>query len=116
MGRWRFGEEVALADCAVDLEGRDLDDLFETAALALAHLMVDPTTVAVTLDRVIALEAAKVREQRLVRPSRASPCIVILGQAPLEDRTVTWRDRDTLEQTRVPIDRVVEELASRLRG
>jgi len=59
LGRWRFVEEVALADCAVDLEGRDLDDLFETAALALAHLMVDPTTVTVTVDRVIALEAAR---------------------------------------------------------
>lgn len=59
MGRWRFVEDVALADCAVDLEGRDLDDLFETAALALAEVMVDPATVAVTLDRTIALEAAE---------------------------------------------------------
>ncbi len=46
-----------MADCAVDLEGRDLDDLFETAALALAELMVDPSTVAVTLDRTIAIES-----------------------------------------------------------
>lgn len=57
MGRWRFVEEVALADCAVDVEGRDLDDLFETAAAALAALMVDPATVALTIDRTIALEA-----------------------------------------------------------
>lgn len=48
---------MALADCAVDLEGRDLDDLFETAAAALAQLMVDPATVAVTIDRAVALEA-----------------------------------------------------------
>lgn len=41
--------------------------------------------------------------------------LTVDGQT-LEDRTVTWRDRDTLEQTRVPLDRVVEELASRLRG
>ena len=57
MGRWRFVEEVALADCALDVEGRDLDDLFETAAAALAQLMVDPATVALTVDRTIALEA-----------------------------------------------------------
>jgi SHS2 domain-containing protein len=59
MGRWRVVEDVALADCALDLEGESLDDLFETAALALAALMVDPATVAVTLDRAIALEAAE---------------------------------------------------------
>ena len=34
MGQFRFVEEVALADCAVDVEGRDLGDLFETAAAA----------------------------------------------------------------------------------
>ncbi len=42
MGRFRFLEEMVLSDAAVDLEGEDLDDLFETAALALADLMVDP--------------------------------------------------------------------------
>ena len=30
MGEYRFLEDVALADCAVDIEGRSLDDLFET--------------------------------------------------------------------------------------
>jgi protein archease len=57
MGQWKIVEEVALADCAVDVEGRDLDDLFETAAMALVHLMVDPATVALSVDRVITLEA-----------------------------------------------------------
>ena len=51
-------EDVALADYAVDLEGSDLDDLFETAALALADVMVDPPTVSVTIVRTVALEAA----------------------------------------------------------
>ena len=59
MGRWCFVEDVALADSAVDLEGRDLDDLFETAALALAELMVDPATVPVALDRTVEIEAAE---------------------------------------------------------
>jgi protein archease len=59
MGRFTFVEDVALADCAVDVEGRDIGDLFETAAAALARLMVDPATVASTEDRTIALEAAQ---------------------------------------------------------
>jgi len=51
-------EEVAIADCAVDVEGRDLDDLFETAAMALVDLMVDPATVALSVDRAITLAAS----------------------------------------------------------
>lgn len=33
MGRWHFVEGVALADCALELEGDDLDDVFETGRL-----------------------------------------------------------------------------------
>lgn len=57
MGRWRVLDDVALADCAMDVEGSDLGDLFETAALALAELMVDPATVPVTLERSVRIEA-----------------------------------------------------------
>ena len=57
MGRWWLVEEVALADCAVDVEGRDLGDLFETAATALVRLMVDPATVPLTVERAVELEA-----------------------------------------------------------
>ena len=59
MGRYTFLEDVALADCAVEIEGRSLDDLFETAAAAIARLMVDPATLAITVDRRIELEAAE---------------------------------------------------------
>ncbi len=59
MGRYRFLEDIALADCAIDIEGSTLDDLFETAAAALAELMVDPATVPITVDRTIALEARR---------------------------------------------------------
>lgn len=59
MGRFRFLDDIALADCAMEIEGRDLDDLFETAAEALARLMADPATVAPTVDRMLALEAAR---------------------------------------------------------
>ena len=59
MGRYTFLEDVALADCAVEIEGRSLDDLFETAAAAIARLMVDPATLAITVDRRIELAAAE---------------------------------------------------------
>ncbi len=57
MGRYRFVEDVAIADCAIDLEGRDLGDLFDTAAEALAQVMVDPATVRPTVERTVALTA-----------------------------------------------------------
>ena len=57
MGRYDFVEGIALADCAVDVEGTDLADLFETAARALAEVMADPATVRTTARRAIALEA-----------------------------------------------------------
>jgi SHS2 domain-containing protein len=59
MGRYTFLEDVALADCAVEVEGKSLDDLFETAAAAIARLMVDPGTLAITVERRIELEAAE---------------------------------------------------------
>ena len=57
MGEYRFVEDVAIADCAIELTGRDLDDLFETAAAALTALMVDPATVRVGVERAVALTA-----------------------------------------------------------
>ncbi len=57
MGDYRFLDDVALADCAVEIEGKSLDDLFETGAVALARLMVDPATLPITDERAIVLEA-----------------------------------------------------------
>ena len=37
-------EAVAVAGCALEVEGADLDELFETAAAAVNELMVDPAT------------------------------------------------------------------------
>ena len=59
MGCYKFVEEIALADCAIDVEGADLADLFETAAAALGELMVDPATVQPTVHRTIRLDAAE---------------------------------------------------------
>jgi SHS2 domain-containing protein len=55
VGRFVFVEDIALADCAVDLEGVDLADLFETGASALAHIMVDPATLPRTVERQVSL-------------------------------------------------------------
>jgi SHS2 domain-containing protein len=60
MGRYVVREDIALADCALEIEGRDLGDLFATAARAVAELMVDPATVVIAVRREIALSAASV--------------------------------------------------------
>ena len=57
MGKYEFLEAVAVADCAVEVEGKDLNDLFETAAVALAEVMVDPATVPTTVERLVMLTA-----------------------------------------------------------
>jgi protein archease len=57
MGRYEVLEKVAIADCALEIEGTDLDDLFATAARALAETMVDPATLTPSLERQIDLEA-----------------------------------------------------------
>jgi glycyl-tRNA synthetase len=43
-----------------------------------------------------------------------TPCCVTVDFESLDDKAVTIRDRDTLQQDRVPIDRLIEELAGRL--
>jgi protein archease len=58
VGRFEFLDEGVVADCALEVQGRDTDDLFETAAAALAELMVDPQTVATTVERSITLTAS----------------------------------------------------------
>lgn len=57
MGSWNALDMVAIADCALEIHGRDLDDLFATCARALADLMVDPMTVARDVERDVRLEA-----------------------------------------------------------
>jgi SHS2 domain-containing protein len=59
VGRYRFLEDVALSDCALEIDGRDLSDLFETAAAALASIMVDPATLSITTEHEIVMAAAE---------------------------------------------------------
>jgi len=48
------------------------------------------------------------------RTSGTPYCITVDGQT-LQDRTVTIRDRDTLDQWRVKVDDCVDEVRQRLR-
>jgi SHS2 domain-containing protein len=57
VGSWNVIDAVAIADCALEVHGQDLDDLFSTCARALADLMVDPATVPRNVERAVRLEA-----------------------------------------------------------
>lgn len=57
MGTYRFLDDIAIADCAVDVTSATAADLFETAAQALVEVMVDPRTVPVSVERTVSLEA-----------------------------------------------------------
>jgi len=57
VGRHEFLETIAVADCALEIEGDDLDDLFATAARALAEVMVDPATIRAITERCVELTA-----------------------------------------------------------
>jgi SHS2 domain-containing protein len=57
MGAYRVLDEIAPADCALEIEAVDLADLFVTAARALAELMVEPETLVPTVERDIEIEA-----------------------------------------------------------
>jgi len=50
-------EEMALADCAMEIHGDSLEDLFATAAEGLAALMVDPASVPLAVERRVTLTA-----------------------------------------------------------
>ena len=58
MGQWALLDDVAVADCALEIEGQSLDDLFATAGRAVAEIMVDPATVPSTEERTLALTAS----------------------------------------------------------
>lgn len=57
MGSWNVLDQIAIADCALEIHGEDLDDLFATAARALADVMVDPATVSHDIERTVQVEA-----------------------------------------------------------
>lgn len=57
MGSWTVLDSIAMADCAFEIHGRDLDDLFATSARVLADLMVDPGTVPRDIEHTLRLEA-----------------------------------------------------------
>ena len=54
---FRFLPDVALADIAFEAESPTVNGLFETCAMAITDIMVDPTTLGATTERTIALES-----------------------------------------------------------
>lgn len=57
MGHYRLLDDIALADCGVDVSGRSLGDVFETAARAIAEVAVDTDTLSTTVARIVTIEA-----------------------------------------------------------
>ena len=54
---FKFLPDVALADIAFEAESDTVDGLFETCALAITDIMVDPTTLRSKAQRTLTLES-----------------------------------------------------------
>jgi len=54
---FRFLPDVALADVAFEAESDSLDGLFETCALAVSDIMVDPKTLRTTSERSLSIRS-----------------------------------------------------------
>jgi len=54
---FRFLPDVALADIAFEAESNSVDGLFETCALAITDIMVDPKTLRTTAERRLSLRS-----------------------------------------------------------
>jgi len=52
---YRFLPDVALADIAFEAESESVDGLFETCAVAITDIMVDPKTLRATTERRLSL-------------------------------------------------------------
>lgn len=57
MGRFRYRDDIAISDCAVEVWGDTLADLLATAASALAGLMAEPGAIAERRTAEVALAA-----------------------------------------------------------
>ena len=54
---FKFLPDVALADIAFEAESDTVDGLFETCALAITEIMVDPKTLRPTVERKLSLQS-----------------------------------------------------------
>jgi SHS2 domain-containing protein len=54
---YRFLPDVALADIAFEAESESVDGLFETCALAITDIMVDPKTLQTTTERNLSIQS-----------------------------------------------------------
>ena len=95
-------DAIVIADCALEIHGRDLDDLFATAARALADVMVDPDTVSRDVERT------------LLRRARALD--LLLHEWLSELIFLKDAERLVLPEAFVSVRAVPPELTARLRG
>lgn len=102
MGSWNVLDTIAIADCALEIHANDLDDLFATAARALADVMVDPDTVSRDVERTLSLEA---RALDLLLHDWLSELIFLKDS-----------ERLVLPEASVTVHAAASELTARLRG
>lgn len=121
-GRFRFLDDIALADMAFDAEGDSLSDLFDAATSALLESLADPTSVAETWRHVIDFEEPDIPSLlfewlgRLVYLKDAHAVVfhrVALAVAPSPDQ-YAWRLH--AEVIGAPVNASVQELRSDVKG
>jgi len=104
----RFHPQIAPVKCAVFPLLKNRPDLVETAQRLCAALKKRFFTV---YDDTAAIGKLYRRQDEIGTPF----CITVDVQTVEEDQQVTVRDRDTMEQTRLPLDRVGDFVAEGLK-
>ena len=121
-GRFRFLDDVALADMAFDAEGASITDLFDAATSALLESLADPSSVAETWRHVIDIEEPDIPSLlfewlgQLVYLKDAQAVVfhrVSLSVAPSPDQSC-WRLH--AEVIGAPVNPLVQELRSDVKG
>lgn len=121
-GRFRFLDDIALADMAFDAEGDSLPALFDAATTALMESLADPGTVAQTWRHSLDLAEPDISTllfewlERLVYLKDAEG--VVFHQATLsldqKDGPTGWRLH--AELIGAPVDQATQELRSDVKG
>ncbi|MFQ5454908.1 MAG: archease [Nitrospirota bacterium] len=60
MGEFRFLDDIAISDAAVEVIGESIEDLFETAAIAMFEVMVDTANIRKRIGKRIYLKAEEI--------------------------------------------------------
>jgi SHS2 domain-containing protein len=121
-GRFRFLDDIALADMAFEASGDSLTDLFDAATLALLESLADSTSVAQTWRQVIDLEEPDIPSllfewlERLVYLKDAHGVVfhlVSLAVTPSPNQSAWRLHADVIG---APVDPSEQELRSDVKG